>query len=177
MQNGLLLIIHRVRGMVVGGLAGCLIAAFATLVLVVLWGVFTRYLLGHQADWTEEAAIYLLIWVSLLGAAVTYEEHGHLGVDYLVNKLDPAARRVAAICVELVVLLFAAGILIGGGWTLVFETLAKGQLSPTLHAKVGYLYAAAPVSGLFFTLFALEHLIKLLATCAPDATADTTDPD
>ena len=160
-------IVRSLRHVFVRGLEAFLVAAFAALVLDVLWGVFTRYVIGHQASWTEEAVIYLLIWVSLLGAALTYEEHGHLGVDYIVGKLDPAAQRLAAICVELIVLLFAVGILIGGGWTLVFETLAKGQLSPTLAAKVGYLYAAAPVSGLFFTLFALEHLYELLTGSNP----------
>lgn len=164
--------VRRIRDGIVGGLGAFLVIAFAALVLDVLWGVFTRYVVGHQAAWTEEAAIYLMIWVSLLGAALTYEEHGHLGVDYVVDRLDPAARRLAAIGVELVVLLFALVILVGGGWTLVFETLAKGQLSPTLGAKVGYLYAAAPVSGAFFALFALEHLWELITGCPPAAPAD-----
>lgn len=151
------------RQVLVKALEVFLILAFAFLTFDVLWGVFTRYVMGRQAGWTEEAAIYLLVWVSLLGAALTYEEHGHLGVDYLVGKLDPAAQRLAAIFVELVVLGFALGVLVIGGWVLVFETLAKGQLSPTLGLKVGYLYAAVPISGVFFTLFALEHLTLLCA--------------
>lgn len=173
----MMVLLRRIRDWLVKGLESFLILAFAALVADVLWGVFTRYVLGHQAGWTEEAAIYLLIWISLLGAAVTYEEHGHLGVDYVVDRLDPAARRLAAIGVELVVLLFALGILVGGGWTLVFETLAKGQVSPTLGAKVGYLYAAAPVSGLFFTLFAVEHLVELLAGKAPAPTSTSPSPE
>ena len=169
--------LHTIRDSLVRGLEIFLIAAFALLVLDVLWGVFTRYLLGHQAGWTEEAAIYLLIWISLLGAALTYKERGHLGVDYVIEKLDPGARRTAAICVELVVLLFATVILLGGGWTLVFETLAKGQLSPTLGAKVGYLYAATPVSGIFFTLFALEHLVDLVTGDTARPTSDSLPAD
>jgi len=164
--------IRRVRDRLVRGLEAFLILAFAALVADVLWGVFTRYALGHQAGWTEEAAIYLLIWVSLLGAAVTYEEHGHLGVDYVVGRLTPSARRLAAICVECVVLFFALGVLVGGGWSLVFETLATGQVSPTLGAKVGYLYAAAPVSGMFFALFAVEHLCELFFGNVPGETSE-----
>jgi TRAP-type C4-dicarboxylate transport system permease small subunit len=143
-----------------------LIVTFTALTLNVLWGVFTRFVLGHQAGWTEEAAIYLLIWVALLGAALTFREHGHLGVDYLVNKFDPVAKRIAAMAVELVVLGFAIGVMLIGGWALVFETLAQGQTSPTLGWKVGYLYAAAPLSGIFFILFALEHLAELFSSPA-----------
>lgn len=139
-----------------------LILAFAFLVIDVLWGVFTRFVVGRQAAWTEEAAIYLLIWVSMLGAALTYEDKGHLGVDYLVGKLHPAGRYVGEIVVQLVVLAFSVGVLVYGGWVLVMETLEQGQLSPTLNLKVGYLYMAVPLSGLFFSLFSLEELLRLL---------------
>lgn len=139
-----------------------LIFAFAFLVIDVLWGVFTRFVVGRQAAWTEEAAIYLLIWVSMLGAALTYEDKGHLGVDYLVGKLHPAGRYVGELVVQLVVLAFSVGVLVYGGWVLVMETLEQGQLSPTLNLKVGYLYMAVPLSGLFFSLFSLEELLRLL---------------
>lgn len=139
-----------------------LILAFAFLVIDVLWGVFTRFVVGRQAAWTEEAAIYLLIWVSMLGAALTYEDKGHLGVDYLVGKLHPAGRYVGEIVVQLVVLAFSVGVLVYGGWVLVMETLEQGQLSPTLNLKVGYLYMAVPLSGFFFSLFSLEELLRLL---------------
>ena len=138
-----------------------LIVSFAVLTLDVLWGVFSRYVLGEQSRWTEELAIYLLIWVSLLGASLTYEEKGHLGVDYFVGKLHPDAQKIGAIFIELVVLFFAGFGLLYGGWILVSETLAANQISPALGVKVGYLYAAAPISGVFFVLFSLEHLLLI----------------
>lgn len=142
-------------------LEGFLILAFAFLIFDVLWGVFTRFVLRRQAAWTEEAAVYLLIWVSMLGAALMYEERGHLGVDYLVGKLHSSARFIAEICVQLVVFCFAAAVLVYGGWILVKETLEQGQLSPTLGLRVGFLYMAMPVSGLFFCIFSLEELVRL----------------
>lgn len=154
-------IIKTMRDGLVRGLSLLLILAFAILTLDVLWGVFSRYILGGQSRWTEEVATHLLVWVSLLGAAVTYEEHGHLGVDYFVGKLDPAARRLSAVVVELVVLFFSVGALLVGGWILVTRTLQDGQVTPALQWKLGYLYLAAPISGVFFTLFSVEHLLEL----------------
>jgi TRAP-type C4-dicarboxylate transport system permease small subunit len=134
---------------------------FAALVLVVLWGVISRYIPGIiPSDWTEELGIYLLVWVSLLGAAVTYRERGHLGVDYFVSLFDPAAQRWTATAAELCVLVFAGFVLCYGGYRLVSDTLAAGQLTPVLQWKVGYFYAAVPLSGLFFVGFALEHLLE-----------------
>jgi TRAP-type C4-dicarboxylate transport system permease small subunit len=99
--------------------------------------------------------------VSLLGAAVTYEEHGHLGVDYFVGKMAPEAQRVAAFAVELLVAFFAVFALMVGGYTLIEKTLASGQVSPALGVPMGYLYLSAPVSGFFFLLFSIEHVIEL----------------
>ena len=151
------------RDILVKFLEWFLILAFAVLTLDVLWGVFSRYVLGSQSVWTEELAINLLIWVSLLGAALTYEEKGHLGVDYFVGKLHPDAQKAGAVFVELVVLFFAGFGLLYGGWLLVSETLAAGQVTPALGWQKGYLYTAAPIAGLFFIIFSIEHLIELFS--------------
>jgi TRAP-type C4-dicarboxylate transport system permease small subunit len=133
---------------------------FAVLVIDVLWGVVSRYWPGiPPSDWTEELGVHLLVWVSLLGSALTYRDRGHLGVDYLVSKLDPAARRVSAVVVELCVIVFAGFALCYGGYHLVSETLRSGQLTPVLQWKAGYLYLAVPVSGIFFVAFGVEHLM------------------
>jgi TRAP-type C4-dicarboxylate transport system permease small subunit len=136
-------------------------ALFALLLAVVLWGVLSRYWPGiTPSDWTEELAIYLLVWVSLLGSALTYRVRGHLGVDYFVMRFDPAARRLAAIAIELAVLVFAAIGLCYGGYRLVADTLAAGQLTPVLQWRVGFFYAAVPLCGVFFVAFAIEHLLE-----------------
>lgn len=163
---------RRVRHALVRGLEAVLIAAFSILTVDVLWGVFSRYVLGAQSRWTEELAIYLLVWVSLLGASVTYGERGHLGVDYFVGKMDPAARRAAAVVVELLVAGFACFGLIYGGGILISKTLASGQVSPALDVPMGYLYFSAPLSGFFFLLFSLEHLVELFAGGLPEESGE-----
>lgn len=145
---------------IVRGLELLTIVLFGSLVLDVLWGVLSRYWPGIvPSDWTEELGIFLLVWVSLLGSALTYREHGHLGVDYLVAKFDPAARRLTGVVVEICVFVFAAFALCYGGYLLVSETLAAGQLTPVLQWKAGYMYIAVPLSGFFIAAFCIEHLL------------------
>ncbi len=158
---------------IVRGLEWFTILLFALLVLDVLWGVVSRYVPGiRPSDWTEELAVYLLVWVSLFGAALTYRGHGHLGVDYFVAKLDPSAKRLVAIIVELAVLLFAGFALCYGGWRLVADTLAAGQLTPVLQWRIGFLYAAVPLSGVFFCAFVVEHLLNLESADSPKPESD-----
>ncbi len=138
-----------------------LVVLFALLFLDVLWGVFSRYVLGQQARWSEEVAIYLLIWVSLLGAASVFREKGHLGFDYLVARLDESAQRWAAIAAVLICALFIGYVFLAGGVNLMVQSLRGGQVTPALGWRVGYLYSVIPISGAFFLVFAAEHLWDL----------------
>jgi TRAP-type C4-dicarboxylate transport system permease small subunit len=152
---------RRIWNGAVGGLRWLTIALFAALVVDVLWGVISRYLPGIvPSDWTEELGVYLLAWVSLLGSALTYREHGHLGLDYFTALFDPVARRYTAVIVELCVLVFAGIALCYGGYRLVSDTLASGQLTPVLQWKTGYMYLSVPISGVFFVAFVIEHLLE-----------------
>jgi TRAP-type C4-dicarboxylate transport system permease small subunit len=99
--------------------------------------------------------------VTTLGASAANAEGPHLAVDYQVGKHDPAARHLAAISVELLVIFFAAFVLLYGGAELAFKTLQSDQLSPALGVPMGYVYLAAPVSGVLFVLFSLENLARL----------------
>ncbi len=160
---------NRLWAAVVGGLQWLTILLFALLTLDVLWGVLSRYVLGSQSRWTEEFAIYAIVWVSLLGAALMFRERGHLGVDYFVGKLDPAARRLTAVIAEVAVIIFASFVLIYGGTMLVTETWRSGQVTPAMGWKVAYLYSVVPLSGLFIVSFSIEHLMTGRTTASADA--------
>ena len=140
-----------------------LIVALAALVLDVVWGVFSRYVLNAQAKWTEELARFLLIWVSLLGGAVAFGAKAHLGVDFLVVKFHPSARKLMAVVVHLVVLAFAVSIFVVGGTAVVRDALAMEQTTPALGLKMGHVYLALPLSGFFMVVFVLQNLLEDLA--------------
>jgi TRAP-type C4-dicarboxylate transport system permease small subunit len=130
------------------------------LVLDVLWGVYTRFVWKNQSPWTEELATMLLIWVSLLGAAIGFIRNSHLGVDYFVSKMNPKNQVIEETIVYLLIAFFASFAMIYGGTRLVVFTLKLGQVSPALQLKMGYVYLAVPISGLFILVFSIETMIK-----------------
>ncbi|MDA8562940.1 TRAP transporter small permease [Mariniblastus sp.] len=159
-----------------------LILAVAALVGSVVWGVMTRasgdivvkysggsvagiwaWLPTGQAQWTEEVAKFLLIWVSLLGGAVAFGRHSHLGVDYFVGKLDKSASQWSSMVVHGVVLFFAVAVLLVGGIRVASDTLAMEQTTPVLGWKMGHVYLALPISGIFVILYTLESAFETLA--------------
>jgi len=140
-----------------------LIVAVTALVLVVLWGVFTRYVMSEQAKWSEELARFLLVWVSLLGGAVAFGEKAHLGVDFFVEKFDPSARKLTTVLGQLAVLFFAVTIFIIGGSNIVANNME--QMAPALGKygiRMGHVYMALPIAGGFMILFAVEQLLESL---------------
>ncbi len=133
---------------------------FAVLLLDVLWGVISRYVLGDQSRWTEEVAIYLLVWVTFLATPLAYHVKAHLGVDYLIRKLHPSTHGFAAIAAHVCTVFFAVVVLVLGGFRLVWETLAANQLSPALDIPVGIFYIVIPISGIMLTIFALNDMLQ-----------------
>ena len=130
------------------------------LVIDVLWGVFSRYVIGNQSPWTEELARMLLIWVSLLGASIGFIRKSHLGVDYFVGKLSNRMQMVGQIIVYLLIAVFTSFAMIYGGSMLVRSTLENGQPLQALRFEKGYVYLAVPISGFFIVVFSIETIIK-----------------
>lgn len=144
-------------------LEGLVIVVVAVLVLDVLWQVFTRFVLNNPSSWTEELAVFLLIWVALLGAAVALGRGAHLGIDYFVGKLPERMRLATEVFVFFCVAAFSFLVMVVGGIDLVWSMLLLGQPSPALGVEMGHVYLAVPISGFFLTLYAVIGLLERLA--------------
>jgi TRAP-type C4-dicarboxylate transport system permease small subunit len=150
---------RRLNSLLTGIFERFLMVVMAVLVIDVVWQVFTRYVLGHQSSWTEELATMLLMWGSLFGACVAFARGEHLGFDYFVKKLEPRSQQAAEKYVYAITALFGA-ILSFGGYQLVAGTLASNQLSAALGIRMGYVYLAVPLSGVFILLLSLEKTVS-----------------
>jgi len=139
-----------------------LMITVAILVVDVLWQVFTRFVMGKPSSWTEELATFLLIWVSLLGAAVALGRGAHLGIDYFTHKLPKRNRIQTELFVFALVSMFSLLVMVIGGISLVRQTLALEQISVALHIPMGYVYLAIPISGAFLLLYSMIGLFDRL---------------
>ncbi len=138
-----------------------LVALMAAMVATVSWQVATRYLLNSPSSYTEELASYLLIWISLLGAAYALRLRAHLGIDILVRRFRGRRRRDARIFAYGTIIVFSLiALIFGGGW-LVYVTLDLNQLSAAFQLPIGYVYTVIPLSGLiaiYYSIVAIREL-------------------
>ena len=128
--------------------------------LDVLWGVFTRYAMGSQADWSEELARFLLIWIGTLGAAYASGQRMHLAIDLLMPKLSKDSQRRLFIFINVLIILFAASVLVIGGFRLMYITNVLGQLSAALRIPMFLVYAILPISGLLVVYYKIYDLFN-----------------
>lgn len=140
------------------------IVVMAANVINVLWQVFTRFVLANPSSWTEELARFLLIWVSLLGAAYTHRIKGHIAIDVIANKFTGTARHYSRMFIQFCVFLFALVAMVIGGLKLVNLTLSLGQVSAALQVKMGYVYLVIPVSGILIMFYSGLYLIDHVRT-------------
>ncbi len=132
---------------------------FLLMVLIcvsVLWGVFTRYALGSQASWSEELARFLLIWIGLLGTAWAAGQRMHLAITLLPEYLQGQQQAYLLRFIDLLVLLFAAAVLLVGGGRLVYLTNILGQSSPAMGIPMEAVYLVLPLSGLIIIYYKLS---------------------
>jgi TRAP-type C4-dicarboxylate transport system permease small subunit len=97
------------------GLEGLIALALAVMVVLVFGNVVLRYGFNTGITVSEELSRWLFIWATFLGAIVALREHGHLGVDMVVNRLPVWGKRLClvaghAVMLGIVVMLFVGSL-------------------------------------------------------------------
>lgn len=126
---------------------------------VLFAGMFARYFLQIGLGWTEEAARYLQVWMTFIGAAVAVKRWGHFQLT-IINQWVPArvqkplqAFSIFIVCILALVMVVHGIDITKIGWE---------QTSPIMGWRIGQLYLVAPLSGALMLIFCLLHLFNLL---------------
>ena len=122
--------------------------------------VASRYLLGRPTTWQTEFSIYLLMFVTFVGAAYGLRHHAHVGVDLVVQMLPPRGqllmRLVAAILSFAVVL-----VVLWTAYETWHEAYVAGWTTPTVWAPpLAVVYAILPIGMLFVACQYLAMIIE-----------------
>lgn len=132
--------------------------SMAILVLDVLLGVVSRYVMGSQVPWTEELACLLLVWSSFFGIALAFNSRSHLGIDLVVNMMSDTPRKTAATIAHLVTLAFTVTAFLYGGCFLLHKAMfVTRNVMPALQIPDAVMYLPIPVCGLFILFFEIRN--------------------
>src|SRR5664279_2787156 len=93
------------------------------------------WLLSIHLSWAQELCIYMFIWMAKFGAAYGVRTGIHVGVDLLVNRLDPGNRR-RVILFAIACGAFFTFVIAMFGLAFVGEMFKTGQQSNDLEAPM-----------------------------------------
>lgn len=143
----------------------CCIALFGVLTLLVVWQVFTRYVLKNPSSFSEQLATYLFVWLVLLGGALVFGENGHMAMDFLKDKLPVHLKIAAELLIQLLILVFAVLVLVKGGADA--STLTWLQATGSLPVTMGQMYLALPISGVLIVFYCVNSMYLIISKRAP----------
>ncbi|MEL6168697.1 MAG: TRAP transporter small permease [Pseudomonadota bacterium] len=104
------------------------IVAIALMVVAILIQVFFRYALNNALPWPDEAARFLMLWLTGLMAPTAYRRGGFVAIDMLLEALPARAGAV----LSLILLLIAGAVLavaIPIGWGEVTGFMSRASTS------------------------------------------------
>jgi TRAP-type C4-dicarboxylate transport system permease small subunit len=137
-------------------------------------GVHGFVLLRHAADWlytflaainlswAQELATYMFVWMAKFGAALGVRTGIHVGVDVLVNRLNPAARKPVIVFALLCGALFTG--VIGTLGAVYVHELDPDEVSPELEWPSWIIYLCIPLGSYLMCYRFLQVMWRFLRT-------------
>ena len=147
-------------------LAGATLVVFVAVVHRYLSGLdipgVQDYLISLNTSWAQEVCVIMGVWMAKFGAAYGVRTGIHVGVDVLVNRLNPQWRN------RFVIIALVAGALFTGiigylGAHLIWH-LSPDQTSEVLEVQMRYVYLCLPLGSWLMCFRFLQVLVAFIRT-------------
>ncbi len=146
--------VERVLALGVEAVAAALMAAE---VLLLLTGVFARYVLHSPLVWSDELASFLFLWLAMAGAVIALGRGGHMRLTVVAGLMPPAVRAWADALAALVVGVFVLLILRP---CVSYAAQQWDILTPSLQIRGTWRAAGLGVGGVLMLATALLRLAR-----------------
>lgn len=67
-------------------------ALLGSVTLLLVIGVFSRYVVGYPLVWSESTAKLLIVWITFVGASIAFADKEHITVDSIIKKIPKGPR-------------------------------------------------------------------------------------
>lgn len=156
---------------------GIAVICIALMVVCILIQVFFRYALNNALPWPDEAARFLMLWMTGLIAPSAYRVGGFVAIDMLERALPrtvAAALSLFLLAVSLVVLLKASQLglnHVNSGWLFSSATLwlpLDWIGGTSFKIKLAWMYMSIAIGFGLLTIVNIELILRSLITLLGD---------
>jgi len=138
-----------------------MVITFSVMVLASFAQVVNRNIFKLPISWFEEAAVFCMIYMVLIGTEVGLRDGTQIAVTAIVDKFKGRGKRMIQFISKVIVVIFSAAICINS-IEITNLQLKTGQTSPALHIPMSVPYAALVISFAIITLVQGATAIGLL---------------
>ena len=141
-------------------LDGMVIALVGSLLLLLNYAVFARFILNDSVSWGEELPANMLAMLTFIGAAYLTRSNEHLGFDAAVRVL-PDKLKNFVMCGNLILMAFFGSLLAYYGAIAALSFGTRQLISINLPMMA--FRSAMPIGGALITLFCLIRMAKIMS--------------
>jgi TRAP-type C4-dicarboxylate transport system permease small subunit len=160
-------VVTRILDRLTGWIEHALAYAFIAAVALNFINVVGRYGFGSTILSADELQIFIMVFMTFLGAAVVAWRNQHLRMDVLVNALPPPIRRLIKIA-ELVAIVILAAFVLWNSTYYAKQMFNIGRVSDMAQVPMWIPHGAVAVGFGLMALIACLRLVEILAGRAPD---------
>lgn len=136
------------------------VVLFMLMTVVGTYQILVRYVFKSPSTISEELISYSFAWMSMFAASYIFGKRDHMRMVFFIEKFTKNAQKTVAIITEIVILLFALGVLVGGGSYI--TSLSMTQMTPALKISMGYIYLVIPVCGVMTSIYSILNIVDLM---------------
>jgi TRAP-type C4-dicarboxylate transport system permease small subunit len=159
-------VVSRILDRLTGWIERALAYAFIAAVALNFINVVGRYGFGSTILSADELQIFIMVFMTFLGAAVVAWRNQHLRMDVLVNALPPPIRRLIKIA-ELVAIVILAAFVLWNSTYYAKQMFNIGRVSDMAQVPMWIPHGAVAVGFGLMALIACLRLVEILAGREP----------
>lgn len=139
-----------------------MVVTFTIMVAASFAQVVNRNFFKLPISWFEEAAVYCMIYMVLIGTEIGLRDGTQIAVTAVVDKLKGKGKKIVRIVAKGILVIFSAAICYSSVQILELQ-VKTGQTSPALQLPMSVPYAALVLSFAAITLVQGATLIGMVA--------------
>jgi TRAP-type C4-dicarboxylate transport system permease small subunit len=136
------------------------IGLVAAIAIIVGAAVVSRYGFNFSLSWSEDAAKFLMLWMTFIAAPLGFHHGAHVAIELLPAGLPSFVRRLIRVIVHMIVL-FVMLVLVRNGW--VFAWNGRTQVALTIgDLSMFWIFVCMPVGAALMASVTLENVLRAL---------------
>lgn len=133
------------------------VVCMVLILLLVVGQVVMRYIFDSPLTWSEELAVYAMVYLTFIGGIMAMRDKEHIDVNIVYEFLPERGRKIFRAFSRLITAIFLV-VVIYYGFELTMENFTVASVATKI--PMAYIYGIIPVCALGMLYYNLKMLLK-----------------